>query len=154
MPAPVTKTIEVPCPPDMAFRIFTSDFSKWWPKEKHSVSAMGDNPPPRSVNLDPRVGGKITETADDGEIFHWGSIKTWEPNQRLTVSWHINQPESEATKVDIQFDATAGGTRVTLTHDGWEILGDNAQAMRDGYNNGWVNVFEVCFADACRAKAA
>ena len=51
--------------------------------------------------------------------------------------------------VDVQFEPIDTGTRVTLTHSNWEVLGDTAQAMRDGYDQGWVHVFETCFGGAC-----
>ena len=31
----------------------------------------------------------------------------------------------------------AAGTRVTLTHRGWEQLGDRSEKMRAGYDSGW-----------------
>ena len=40
MPQPVIKTIEVPCSQDRAFDIFARDLGTWWPRDRHSVSAM------------------------------------------------------------------------------------------------------------------
>jgi hypothetical protein len=70
------------------------------------------------------------------------------------LNWHVMTPQSQATQVDIRFTGTPGGTRVDLVHSGWEILGDTAQARRDGYSSGWVRVFETCYAKACAALAA
>ncbi len=153
MPAPVIKTIDVPCTQEVAFNIFTKDFSKWWPQDKHSVSAM-DGKTARSVQLELKQGGKITEVTHDGTELLWGSVTEWSPHGRLVIAWHINRPEAEATTVIVAFEPIASGTRVTLTHEGWEAMGDQAQAQRDGYNKGWVHVFETCFQAACAERAA
>jgi hypothetical protein len=34
---------------------------------------------------------------------------------------------------------------VTLTHENWERMGEEAERLRDAYNNGWVTVFEKGF---------
>jgi uncharacterized protein YndB with AHSA1/START domain len=104
----------------------------------------------RSVAMDCRTGGRITEIDHAGNPVIWGSVTAFEPPQKLSLAWHINCPESEATWVDIAFEAAGNGTRVTLTHHGWEAFGDNAQKMRDGYNSGWTGVFETAFAAACQ----
>lgn len=153
MPEPVIKTIDVPCPPERAFDIFARDFSAWWPKAKHSVSAMGGNPA-KSVTLEPKSGGRIAEIGHDGTHHDWGSVATYDPHSRLSLLWHIGKPAEEATHVDITFAASATGTKVTLTHHGWDALGDAAQSMRDGYNAGWVHVFEECFSAACTGAKA
>jgi hypothetical protein len=145
---PVVKTITVSCTAETAFRIFTQDFSLWWPKDKHSVSAMGGSPA-KAVTLVPEVGGAITETGPDGTIHNWGSVRVYEPSTKLSLLWHIGKPAEQATLVDVDFETVDQGTKVTLKHYDWEALGDDAAAMREGYNNGWGNVFEVCFAKAC-----
>lgn len=153
MTEPVVKTVEVPCSQERAFGIFTSDFSAWWPKDKHSVSAMSGQPA-RKVMMDPKKGGVLTEIAADGTEHNWGSVSTFQPHERLSLLWHIGTSVEKATLVDVTFEAVSGGTRVTLTHHGWEALGEDADKMREGYNGGWVHVFETCYAGACKAEAA
>jgi uncharacterized protein YndB with AHSA1/START domain len=150
---PVVKTIDVPCPPETAFRIFTADFAAWWPKESHSVSTMSGGQPARSVMLEPGVGGALGEVAHDGTAHTWGSISVWEPPARLSFLWHVRRPVEQATVVDVTFEAEGTGTRVTLTHRGWEVLGDKAAETRDDYDAGWVHVFETCFLSACTRSA-
>lgn len=153
MPLPVIKTIDVPCDQRTAFRIFTEDMNRWWPKDRNSVSAMAGETA-REVRLEPRIGGALTEIGHDGTRHSWGSVLAWDPFARLSLNWHINRPVSEATRVDVDFAPQRSGTRVTLRHHGWEALGDEAQKMRDGYDGGRVSVFETAYAGACKAKAA
>jgi len=149
----VVKTIDVPCTPKTAFEIFTRDMGKWWPRDKHSVSAMSGETA-KSVTMEPHVGGAVTEIGHDGTNHNWGSVKDFDPHSHLALLWHINKPADQATLVDVNFDAADSGTRVTLKHHGWEVLGEEAQGQRDGYNAGWVFVFETKFAQACETVNA
>ena len=146
---PVIKTITVPCPPNRAFEIFTGDLAVWWPADKHSVSAMSGNIA-RSVNAEAAKGGKIWEIDHTGARIDWGSFLDFDPHSHIRIAWHINQPASKATEVAVRFDAQGTGTKVTLTHSGWEILGEAAENTRNGYNGGWVHVFEEKYKAACQ----
>jgi len=145
---PVVKTITVPCAPERAFAIFTRDFAAWWPGDKHSTSAMAGKAA-QSVNADARAGGEIWEIDHAGMRVLWGSFTAFSPSSHLSIAWHIARPSSEATTVDVAFTAAGSGTKVTLTHSGWEAFGEQAETMRNGYNSGWVHVFEEKFKAAC-----
>lgn len=150
MTEPVVKTINVPCSQETAFNVFTSDMGKWWPKDRHSVSAMNGGAEAQKVSMDARVGGALTEIAHDGKEHNWGSVKTFDPHSQLELLWHIGKPVEEATIVEVTFKPKGSGTQVTLKHHGWEALGEDADKMREGYNSGWVHVFETCFFEACQ----
>jgi hypothetical protein len=49
--------------------------------------------------------------------------------------------------VEIRFFPAPEGTRVVLTHSGWEKLGAKAQKARDGYNQGWETVFVSAYRE-------
>ena len=151
---PVRKTIEVPCDQATAFKTFVEQASSWWPLDKHSISAMNGHAA-KSVTIEPRPGGKILEVANDDAIHEWGSVSTYEPFDKLSLNWHVNAPPHQATFVDIVFTRLeAERTRVDLTHHNWEVLGDRAAETREGYNRGWVGVFETAYANALNKKAA
>jgi len=145
---PVVKTITVPCPPERAFAIFTRDFSVWWPADKHSMSAMAGRPA-RSVHAEAKTGGEIWEIDHKGDRQIWGQFTTFQAPSLLEINWHVGRPKTQATRVAVQFTAKGAATEVTLTHSGWEIFAQEAENMRNGYNNGWVHVFETCFKSAC-----
>lgn len=148
MTDPVKKTITVPLRPEQAFSLFTDDLAKWWPVDSHSVSAAkGDLP--RDVKVDRHAGGHITETKADGEPARWGTITNWEPGKSLGISWYVGRDEAEATDIMVVFTPVDTGTRVDLTHDGFDRLGDAATAMRDQYDPGWTMVLGGCFAGYC-----
>ncbi len=145
---PVVKTITVPCPPERAFDLFTRDIAKWWPLDKNSVSAMSGHVA-RDILLDPQLGGEIHEIDHQGNQLLWGSFAAFSRPERLVINWHINRPANEATIVEVLFTKSGENTEVTLSHSGWETLGDQAETTRNGYNAGWVYVFTDCFQAAC-----
>lgn len=151
---PVVKTLDVPCSPDTAFRVFVAETASWWPLDKHSVSAMAGHCA-QHVLIEAHVGGRVLETTHDGTTEQWGTVSCYEPASRLTLDWHIGRPQSDASTVDVRFTALDdGGTRVTLTHSHWEAFGEAARDMREGYNAGWVGVFEQAYASACQQLTA
>ena len=146
---PVVKTVTVPCTPEEAFRYFTADFGIWWPAATHSVvgyaSAFKDKP--ATVILEPRVSGRIFERTRAGEEHIWGSVLVWQPPARVEFSFHPGRDEMEAQTVAVTFSLAPEGTRVVLTHSGWEKLSANAQQARDSYNQGWEGVFVTAYAE-------
>jgi uncharacterized protein YndB with AHSA1/START domain len=55
-----------------------------------------------------------------------GSVTTWDPPRRIEFTWHRQDEET----VTVEFDTEADGTRVTLTHGGWEQSGVATCASR------------------------
>ena len=54
----------------------------------------------------------------------------------------IAPPES-AQDIEVQFEPEGTGTRLTLTHTGWERLGKEARKARRGYPIGWQYVMAI-----------
>jgi hypothetical protein len=151
---PIHKIVHVPLKPGQAFELFTDRIADWWPTGIHSISSHRLKRSSNGLTIEPRLGGRILEECADGETRPWATITVWEPGKRLTVSWYVGRPETEATEVDVLFEAAEGGTRLELTHSQFEALGKDAQSMRDGYNQGWVGVLSVNFAVHCNKLAS
>lgn len=149
MTDPIRKSLNVPLRPKEAFALFTENLADWWPTESHSLSA-GDGAVPKDVVVDPREGGFITETKQDGEKGRWGTITEWNPGQSLGVSWYVGRSEEEATDLSVVFTPTDTGTRVDLTHGGFERLAETA--MYENYHKGWDLVFINCYGNFVRGR--
>src|ERR1700678_2980391 len=149
---PVVKTVTVACTPEEAFRYFTADFSMWWPAATHSVVAYASEfkDRPATVIFEPRIDGRIFERARSGEEYLWGTVRAWEPPARVEFSFHPGRDEKETQTVEIIFSSVPEGTRVILTHSGWERLGANAQKTRDSYDQGWEPVFATAYCEYTR----
>jgi uncharacterized protein YndB with AHSA1/START domain len=140
----VRSSVTVKLPRDEAFRLFTERIGRWWPLARHTVYKADAV----DVTMEPRVGGRLYETAADGRTSDWGSVTVWQPVDRLAVTWHPGDEEELATLVEVTFSDTAdGGTQVDLLHTGWEIHGATASEAAATYRSGWPGVLEL-FAEA------
>lgn len=131
--APIRKSIAVRWPPEEAFRRFTGRIGEWWPLETHSVSGSAA----ASCAIEPRLGGRIVETAPDGTEHLWGTVTAWEPPDRLAFTWHPGRTADTRQEVEITFLPVGNGARVSLVHFGWERLGERAAEVRRNYEGGW-----------------
>jgi uncharacterized protein YndB with AHSA1/START domain len=146
---PVVKAVTVACTAEQAFRYFTGDFALWWPSATHSVVAYASefNDKPAAVIFEPRIGGRIFERTRSGEEHVWGTVLAWEPSGRVEFSFHPGRDDQEAQTVEVRFTSVPEGTRVVLTHSGWERLSANAQETRGRYNQGWEGVFTTAYRE-------
>jgi len=146
---PIVMKTAVACPPDRAFVYFTRDIARWWPLARYSCS--GEQA--ADVRFEPREGGHLVETTRDGTTHRWGTVTAWRPGARVAFSWHPGRDDAQAQWVDVAFAATATGTLVTLTHGGFEALGERAQAAKSEYENGWPTVFGRLYPEWCGRAA-
>jgi len=134
--AAITTSVEVPVTPAQAFELWTDGINRWWRKGTYY---WNDRHRARGLRFEPYPGGRFIEVYDEttGEGLEIGRISVWEPGRRLVYSWREAgwRPE-EKTEVEVVFEPTAaGGTRVTVTHSGWETVSDSAR-RREGYDHG------------------
>lgn len=130
---PLRLAIEVACPAEHAFAVWTEKTSHWWPVT-HTVTEE----PGLEVIFEARSGGRVFERTSAGEEVDWGEIVVWEPPRRLVYLWHINADRADATEVEITFvDQGDATTRVEIEHRGWERLGASGQIRRDANRRGW-----------------
>src|SRR5258708_31988129 len=83
--APVRKTIRVNAPIAHAFEVFTSGLTRWWP-HSHGVGQK----PIQKVLMEPRLGGRWLEIAEDGTQTSVATVTLWERPHRLGLGWPVN----------------------------------------------------------------
>jgi uncharacterized protein YndB with AHSA1/START domain len=133
---PIRLTLEVDCPADHAFEVWTGGISRWWPAD-HSVSAEPD----LTVVLEGRPGGRIYERTRAGIEHAWGTVTIWEPPTRLGYTWHLRRDAADATQVEIRFvDRGDSTTLLEIEHRGWERLGAEGETWRDRNRGGWASL--------------
>ncbi|MGR3616375.1 MAG: SRPBCC domain-containing protein [Paracoccaceae bacterium] len=142
------KSVVVPVSPHRAFERFTGELNSWWPVDRHSVSA-GQGTVPEKIELEPRIGGSVTEILKDWTHSIWGQIIQWQPPAGFTMSWHPGKGPEQATRLALQFEREGNGTSVSLIHSGWEALAESASEIQDHYSSGWDHVLGHCYARAC-----
>jgi uncharacterized protein YndB with AHSA1/START domain len=141
--APVRKSIRVTATQAHAFEVFTSGLDRWWPRK----AGIGKSPM-KAVVLEPHLGGRWYELAEDGSQADVGKILIWEPPHRFVVSWNINahwKPDPAiGSEVEVRFVAEGPrATRVELEHRNFERMGTEAGAsMRKDVDGGWPGMLE------------
>ena len=114
--APVRKTVHVKAPIEHAFEVFTSGLTRWWP-HNHGVGKK----PIQKVLMEPRLGGRWLEIAEDGTETSAATIIVWEPPHRFVMVWQVNaewKPDlAMKSEVDVRFVADGPeATHVELVH--------------------------------------
>lgn len=116
----VTVAIEVDVEPTVAFDVFTRELDAWW---GHGPRFRFVAPYGGTLTLEPGVGGRLLHVAAPDVSFVVGHVELWEPPRRLTLTWRLtNFTPEQQTRVDVRFDAAGGGTRVSVTHSGWDAI--------------------------------
>ena len=142
--APVRKNIRVHASQARAFEVFTSGLGRWWP-----LKAGIGKTPMKAMVLEPHLGGRWYELAEDGSQADVGRILLWEPPHRFVVSWDINAQWKPDRTVgsEVEFRFVADGpdaTFVELEHRKFEPMGAEAGAsMRKDVDGGWPGLLEL-----------
>lgn len=127
----IRKTLHVDAPPEEAFDVFTRGLGDWWPVTTHSIGGG-------AVAGDWRVGGLVTETVD-GRVHEWADVLEYDPPHGLLLRWRVT-PAHPPTELRLRFVAEGDGTRVELTHAGWEAYPDGGLESYASYTSGWDGV--------------
>jgi uncharacterized protein YndB with AHSA1/START domain len=118
----VTVAIDIDVAPDVAFDVFTRELDAWWgrgPRFRFVAPFAG------RLTLEAGVGGRLLHAPDgipEG-AFVVGRVEAWEPPRRLAFTWRLaNFAPDQVTRVDVCFDPAEDGTRVSITHSGWDTI--------------------------------
>ena len=141
--APVSKSVRVKASQAHAFEVFTAGLDRWWPR-KASIGAA----PMKAMMLEPHLGGRWYEVAEDGSQATVGKVLLWDPPNHFIVSWDINgkwKPDTTVgSEVEVRFTIEGpDATLVELEHRKFEQLGAEAGAsMRRDVDSGWPGILE------------
>jgi hypothetical protein len=142
--APVRKSVLVRASQAHAFEVFTAGLDRWWPKAHHIGPSA-----PKTVTIEPRVGGRWFERTADGTETVVGHVLIWEPPQRFAISWEINgewkSDKSLGSEVEVRFLAESSArTRVELEHRLFERMGvEGGTSMHDSVERGWPGIMAL-----------
>jgi uncharacterized protein YndB with AHSA1/START domain len=128
----IVGTVEIAAPPERVFRALASDeVTRWW--------GSADTYRTTRFQADLRVGGAwLSEgVGADGHTFSvGGEFLEVDPPRRLAQTWRASWEGGVVTTVRYRLEPIAGGTRLTIRHEGF---GDRRQACQD-HAIGWERV--------------
>jgi uncharacterized protein YndB with AHSA1/START domain len=142
----VHERVQVDCPVQEAFVLFTTRMGEWWPLQQASYGGDRAN----EIFLEPRVGGRFFERFSDGDELQVGSVVACEPPRRITFTWKTADWEGE-TEVEVTFTPHMEGTRVELEHRGFERLGSIGSDVTAKFRGGWPGVLKAYARRAARS---
>ena len=61
----------------------------------------------------------------------------------MRYTWYPDRTAESSQDIEVRFEPEGSGTRLTLTHTGWERLGKEARKARRGYPIGWAYVMQL-----------
>ena len=137
----VQRTAVVNGTPEQVFAVVTQKFDAVKPRE-HTLLAG----PIAETVLEPYVGGRIVDRAEDGTECAWARILAFDPPHRLVFSWDIGptwqleEDLANTSEVEIRFLAEGPDrTRVELEHRHLDRHGSGWESLRDGVGDeqGW-----------------
>lgn len=146
--------IVVETPIERAFKVFTEEFGSFKPPE-HNLLGVDI----AETIFEPRAGGRLYDRGVDGSECDWARVLTYEPPDRVVISWDINprwqveEALDKTSEVEVRFTAEAPGrTRVSIEHRNLDRHGDGWEAVREGVNadDGWP-LYLKRFADVATA---
>jgi uncharacterized protein YndB with AHSA1/START domain len=126
--------------PDVAFATFTRRLGEFKPPEHNLLDS-----PIISTVLEPRVGGNIVDTGEDGTECRWATVLAFEPPDRLVFSWDIGptwqlEDSEHSSEVELRFLPDGPNrTRVELVHRHLDRHGPGWPSVHAGVDSdqGW-----------------
>lgn len=145
-------SISLAVAPQRAFEVFTQEIDLWWRRGPRFRNARGDS---GLIALEPGVGGRVFESfrRDAGEVVvEIGRTRVWEPPRRLVFAWrNVNFAPAEETEVEVLFEPSAAGTRVTVMHRGWSPLRPDHPARHGLQGAEFIRMNGMWWADLLRS---
>lgn len=130
--APIVVTRQIDADPVHAFEVFTERLGEWW-----DPRLTPDPDTYEGADIEEVEGGEVA-LRHDGEDIPIGTVREWDTGERFAMSFHLGLPHSHPTKVAVDFAPIDGGTRVTLTHGGWNA----GNAISRGKFTEWAQLIE------------
>ena len=82
---PVRQSIVVRSGRRHTFDTFVRTIGVWWPVTPFSAGKGRV----RDVTFEPRQGGRVYETWQDGTEVDWGEVLVWAPPERFAMTWNM-----------------------------------------------------------------
>lgn len=131
---PIRHSVRVSCPPEHAFRAFTGEVDRWWPKSHRGR-------PDATIAFESGSSPRLVETHPETGVRELGRVLCWQPGELLSYTWQPGAPAGLTTVVEVRFVADGAGTRVDVTHrDGDPGLGSDWDTRAHRFAASWTVV--------------
>jgi uncharacterized protein YndB with AHSA1/START domain len=145
----ILATVDIAAPPERVFRAVSSEeLTSWWGSAEtyRTTKWTGDL----------RVGGawRTEGISADGKPFAvGGEFLEIDPPRKLVHTWRPDWDGGDATTVTYNLEPIAGGTRVTVRHEGFAGRPQSCAGHADGWERvlGWLREYRERHARGAEA---
>ncbi|MCA9730204.1 MAG: metalloregulator ArsR/SmtB family transcription factor [Candidatus Eisenbacteria bacterium] len=122
--------VTIEAPPETVWRALTEDIGRWW---RDGFYALGNA---RGMRLEPTLGGRMYEHADDGSAVVWFTVIAIQPGRSIDLAGHITVAFGGPTVALLRFEVekTKSATRLKVSES---RIGAVADAAAKETQNGW-----------------
>jgi hypothetical protein len=121
--SPIEHELEVAVSRARAWDAYVHGLGEWWHPGWTATGSGLDR-----IDVEPRDGSRIVEHGRDGREVVWGEVTASVPGERFSHTFRLDD-DGDATTVVVTFaDLPQGGTRVRVTHSGWNASNQWAKA--------------------------
>lgn len=123
----IVKTLFLKAPPEHVWKFLTraDQLALWFHRGGGDLEEGGD------YVLETNTYGK------DGEKICWGRVLEMKKPERLVHTFTHDHLKGIETTCAWTLEAVESGTILTLVHDGWEKVEENAFGMAADHDSGW-----------------
>ncbi len=122
--SPIEHELEVAVSRARAWDAYVHGLTEWW---HPGWTATGSGL--ERIEVEQRDEPRIVEHGRDGREIVWGEVTETVPGERFSHTFRLTH-EGDATTVLVTFaDLPQGGTRVHLTHAGWNASNQRGRAQ-------------------------
>ena len=135
---PVTASVRVEAARERTFGVFVGELGRWWPLPYTCSGAEF-----ATARIEAGEGGRWYECDINGLETEWGTVRVFEPPQRIVLAWTIGlywrpEPPDCASEVEIAFAGEdSNRTRIDVEHRDFDRHGGDAGQLRDMLARGW-----------------
>jgi uncharacterized protein YndB with AHSA1/START domain len=109
MTDPLERTIELDCPREHAWRVFTEMIDLWWPRGHRRDEAA-------KLVFQPHPGGRLFEKSTNGSEWTLGEVIAAEAPDRLEFNWFPGSPTAP-THVAVTFSGDGERSNIHIRHE-------------------------------------
>ena len=139
-----TQNIEINADVEKVFSAYVDKINEWWPRqgEDNRYSWPPEGVEPKDILFEAKLGGRYYERFADGSEFVIGQITEYDPPHKLSYTWQGRDWPGDSL-IQVRFEASGGGTLLSLTHSGFEIFGEDADTIAEGYSMGTKEILGI-----------
>lgn len=124
----VEQEVFIQAAPAQVFAALTTTPAAWW----GAPYLITDNP--KTIKLEPRVGGRFFEVSNDGGGYLWAVVTAFRPGAALELTGPLGMANAVHSVLNLQVEAKDAGTIVKLSH---RAMGEISPEQQANYNAGW-----------------